>query len=315
VDYNWGLSFIIPGVMIAVMGFILFLFLVPYPEEVGLLSDDDEEAEATRREAAHITNSTSVESGSRGASPERSPVRRKLRRVEGQGDIEAIEDEGSPLIDSRNGNSSSEDMGAVSFMEALFIPGVIEFSLSLFFCKLVSYTFLYWLPMYIKASTTLDSKETAYLSTPFDLGGIAGAVVAGIVADRTGASGLTCIGMLIFTIPSMLIYYWFGTASYVMNVVLQIITGALVNGPYSLITTAVSADLGNRVTSSKALATVTAIIDGTGSIGAAVGPLIAGLLSKDWSYVFYMVMAADLVSLLLLLRIGKQEIHKIRNRS
>lgn len=48
------------------------------------------------------------------------------------------------------------------------------------------------------------------------------------------------------------------------------ICGALVNGPYALITTAVSADLGTQEAlrgNAKALATVTAIIDGTGSIG------------------------------------------------
>lgn len=35
-------------------------------------------------------------------------------------------------------------------MGALKIPGVIEFSLCLFFSKLVNYTFLFWLPLYIK---------------------------------------------------------------------------------------------------------------------------------------------------------------------
>jgi len=52
--------------------------------------------------------------------------------------------------------------------------------------------------------------------------------------------------------------------------VMLLITGAMVNGPYSLITTAVSADLGTHPTlhgNAKALATVSAIIDGTGSIG------------------------------------------------
>lgn len=29
VEYNWGLSFIVPGVIMGVCGFILFLFLVP----------------------------------------------------------------------------------------------------------------------------------------------------------------------------------------------------------------------------------------------------------------------------------------------
>ena len=57
--------------------------------------------------------------------------------------------------------------------------------------------------------------------------------------------------------------------------------GLLVNGPYALITTAVSAELGIHPSlrgSAKALATVTSIIDGTGSIGAAVGPFLAGAL-------------------------------------
>lgn len=42
------------------------------------------------------------------------------------------------------------------------------------------------------------------------------------------------------------------------------------NGPYALITTAVAADLGTQpslLTRARALATITAIIDGTGSFG------------------------------------------------
>ena len=65
--------------------------------------------------------------------------------------------------------------------------------------------------------------------------------------------------------------------------------------------------------SSKALATVTSIIDGTGSIGAAVGPFIASALApsnKDgnWDAVFYALMAADVLALLLLFRLVKHEI-------
>jgi len=79
--------------------------------------------------------------------------------------------------------------------------------------------------------------------------------------------------------------------------------GILVNGPYALITTAVSAELGTHSSlgdNSKALATVAAIIDGTGSIGAAVGPLLAGLVSEwsGWHNVFYMLMYANLMALL-----------------
>ena len=85
---------------------------------------------------------------------------------------------------------------------------------------------------------------------------------------------------------------------------LLLFVGLLVNGPYALITTAVSAELGVHPSlqgSSKALATVTAIIDGTGSIGAAVGPLIAGSLEGSENgprKVFYMLMVSDILALL-----------------
>lgn len=85
-----------------------------------------------------------------------------------------------------------------------------------------------------------------------------------------------------------------------------LIAGLLVNGPYALITTAVSAELGTHPSlgnNSKALATVTAIIDGTGSIGAAVGPLLAGVVAgwTGWHNVFYMLMVADMLALLVIL--------------
>ena len=80
------------------------------------------------------------------------------------------------------------------------------------------------------------------------------------------------------------------------------LVGFFVNGPYSLITTAISADLGTHPSlkgNSKALSTVTAIIDGTGSIGAAVGPLLTSFLSQyGWDRVFEMLIASDILALL-----------------
>ena len=93
-----------------------------------------------------------------------------------------------------------------------------------------------------------------------------------------------------------------------------------VNGPYALITTAVSAELGCHPSineRSNALATVTAIIDGTGSVGAALGPLFAAVLRTalpSWLAVFLMVMISNLLSLFCLLRITIKEIQKLRRR-
>ena len=98
-----------------------------------------------------------------------------------------------------------------------------------------------------------------------------------------------------------------------MNELLQFVAGVFVNGPYALITTAVSAELGTQIQSKSALATVSSIIDGTGSIGAAIGPSLSGIVaSVGWKYVFYMVMIADLFALISLLRISCREFRRLR---
>uniref|UniRef100_A0A0D9X4K5 Major facilitator superfamily (MFS) profile domain-containing protein n=1 Tax=Leersia perrieri TaxID=77586 RepID=A0A0D9X4K5_9ORYZ len=74
----------------------------------------------------------------------------------------------------------------------------------------------------------------------------------------------------------------------------------------------VSADLGTHSSlngNSRALATVTAIIDGTGSVGAAIGPLLTGYISsRSWSAVFTMLMAAALFAGLLLTQLVCSEL-------
>lgn len=44
------------------------------------------------------------------------------------------------------------------FRAACCIPGVATYAFTLFFCKLVAYTFLYWLPYYINSVTIASTK-------------------------------------------------------------------------------------------------------------------------------------------------------------
>lgn len=60
----------------------------------------------------------------------------------------------------------------------------------------------------------------------------------------------------------------------VINAVLLAATGFFIGGPSNMISSAISADLGRQDAlrgSQEALATVTGIVDGTGSMGAAGG--------------------------------------------
>lgn len=162
------------------------------------------------------------------------------------------------------------------------------------------------------AGEYLSDSTAGTLSTLFDVGGVVGGILAGHISDRIEARAVTAATFMYCAIPALFCYRAYGSISLSWNIALMFITGMLVNGPYALITTAVSADLGTHSSlngNSRALATVTAIIDGTGSVGAAVGPLLTGYISStSWSAVFTMLMGAALIAGLLLSRLVVAEI-------
>lgn len=158
----------------------------------------------------------------------------------------------------------------------------------------------------------LSHKSAGILSTIFDVGGVIGGVLAGYISDLIEARAVTSVVFLLLSVPALVFYRIYGSISMFTNIVLMFLSGLLVNGPYSLITTAVAADLGTQSIikgNSRALATVTAIIDGTGSVGAALGPLLAGYIStRGWNSVFFMLILSLSIAGLLLIQVVKTEI-------
>lgn len=266
-DYGWGWSFIFPGGLIVGGGILVYLFLVPYPEDIGFTQMEEKKP-------------TSLIDGGR---------------------------EGS----------------AIGLKEACMIPGVIPFALCLFFSKLVAYTFLYWLPFYLSQTKIggeyMSVKSAGNLSTLFDVGGIFGGILSGYISDRLNARALTASVFVYSTIPTLYLYNRYGGVSQTTNIVLMMVSGLFVNGPYALITTAVSADLGTHSSlrgDSRALATVASIIDGTGSLGAALGPLLTGFISNagGWQPVFRMLIIGAFLAGILLSSLAKTELCEIISR-
>ncbi|KAJ0965940.1 hypothetical protein J5N97_027078 [Dioscorea zingiberensis] len=228
-------------------------------------------------------------------------------------DLGNVEEVGLLEEGSKLDSSSAK---AIGFVEAWRLPGVAPFAFCLFFSKLVAYTFLYWLPFYIRhnavAGLQVSHKTAGMLSTIFDVGGVLGGISAGFISDRLGARAVTSIIFLVCSIPALVIYRMYGNVSMYFNMSLMFLSGYFVNGPYALITTAVAADLGTQDSikgNSRALATVTAIIDGTGSVGAALGPLLTGYIStRGWNSVFLMLVLATSLAIMFLIRIAKAEL-------
>ncbi|XP_047077667.1 putative glycerol-3-phosphate transporter 4 [Lolium rigidum] len=283
--YGWGWSFVVPGGLIALGGVLVFFFLAPYPEDVGFAPSPPKKAS------------------------------------------EASTDEEDRSSRSTAGGTGEDRRDAVGIRKAFSIPGVFTFAACLFFAKLVAYTFLYWLPFYLTQTAIggeyMSVTDAGYISVLFDVGGIIGGILAGFMSDQLDARATTAAIFMYLAIPSLYAFHAYGSTSKVTNIALMMISGLFVNGPYALITTAVSADLGTHKTlkgDSRALATVTAIIDGTGSLGAALGPFITGFISKTgWDSVFIMLIVCALIAGACLSGLVKSEIQQIiqnwRNRS
>ncbi|KAG6538548.1 putative glycerol-3-phosphate transporter 1 [Zingiber officinale] len=270
-EYGWGYSFVVPGFFIASIGLMVFFFLPVSPDKMGVENEETQEPEFAEKD-------------------------------------NIVE----PLLEGH----LIEKERAVGFLEAWRIPGVAPFALCLFFSKLVAYTFLYWLPFYISHTAVdgryLSDSTAGTLSTLFDVGGVVGGILAGHISDRLDARAITAASFIYCAIPALFFYRLYGSISLWWNIILMFVSGIFVNGPYALITTAVSADLGTHSSlngNSRALATVTAIIDGTGSVGAAIGPLLTGYIStRSWNAVFTMLMIAALVAGLLLTKLVVAEL-------
>ncbi|XP_019857467.1 PREDICTED: glucose-6-phosphate exchanger SLC37A2-like [Amphimedon queenslandica] len=285
--HDWGWSFLVPAFVMIFVGLLMFFFLVLDPKDVGLPPPEHHQA----REEPTVK-------------PLNDP-----KTSEGKEESKSSDEEHRPLLGSiQNGGKPK----AISLWRAALIPGVIEFALSLFFAKMVAYTFLFWLPYYVRYHTIggryIGDQKADLLSNLYDVGGIVGGIATGALSDVINARAVSCVIMMYLAVPTLFAYRFAGGISLGTTIALILFCGLFINGPYALITTAVSGDLGTHKSlkdNQKAKATVTAIIDGTGSLGAALGPLVTGFISDQfgWDSAFYVLMGSCFISSLMLTRL------------
>uniref|UniRef100_A0A3P8TC47 Sugar phosphate exchanger 3 n=1 Tax=Amphiprion percula TaxID=161767 RepID=A0A3P8TC47_AMPPE len=183
---------------------------------------------------------------------------------------------------------------AISFLQAFCLPGVLPYSLAYACLKLVNYSFFFWLPFYLSSNYRWKETEADRLSVWYDVGGIIGlfekiteilisnlsceretsrGTVQGLISDFMGKRA-PVLALSLALAMGALVGYSRSPNDQVINAVLLATTGFFIGGPSNMISSAISADLGRQEAlrgSKEALATVTGIVDGTGSIGAAAG--------------------------------------------
>ncbi|XP_068611262.1 sugar phosphate exchanger 3 [Brachionichthys hirsutus] len=259
--YGYEYAFLLTSVVQLAGGVVVFFGLLTSPKEIGLNSEAgtglgvmEGDADSQRP----LVSDDEVEVYSREQKPDESPA---------------------------------PPPRAISFCQAFCLPGVLPYSLAYACLKLVNYSFFFWLPFYLSNNYGWKEAEADRLSVWYDVGGIAGGTVLGLISDIMGKRAPILVVSIVLAVGA-LVGYSRSPNDEVVNGALLAITGFFIGGPSGLITSAVSADLGRQEVlrgSRDAMATVTGIVDGTGSIGAAGGQYLVSLIQSKlgWMWVFY----------------------------
>lgn len=189
-----------------------------------------------------------------------------------------------PLINHQNSRP-------IGFFQAVLLPGVIMYSLCYACLKMVNYSFLFWLPFYLTNKFKWSESVADQISVWYDVGGIFGGIIGGYISDVIKKRSVVIFVLLTLALPSLYIFSD-SSESKLMNAFLMSIVGFFIGGAANMISATITADLGKQGAiqgNKEGLATVTGIVDGTGSVGAALGQLFVPLIQSrfDWFYVFY----------------------------
>jgi sugar phosphate permease len=161
-------------------------------------------------------------------------------------------------------------------------PALWCYGASYFFVKFIRYTLLFWLPFYLAKELGYDERIAAHLSNAFEVGGIAGVIVIGILSDRMrrfSRSALALLWLLGLAV-ALLAYGQLAHQGTLTNIVLLALVGAALFGPDSLVSGAIAQDAGDGHAASMA----TGFVNGVGSVGAMLQGLLVPVITSRWGW-------------------------------
>ncbi|KAL8558584.1 hypothetical protein ACOMHN_032517 [Nucella lapillus] len=284
VGHGYEYAFLLTSSMLLAGSIVVFFGLVTSPEEVDLQEDSNNLGQVNQlfqNDNFEISDpSTSFKNVIRPQEAATEPVRQD------------------------NGHASLQ---AISFLQAVFLPGVISYSLCFACLKLVLYVFYFWLPFYLASSYGWTESTADRLSLWFDVGGIVGATVCVFLMSRFTKTALIIVPMMLVSIPLLYVYGILKLGKDpTFNVALLFCLGSLLSGSSNPLSAAVSADLSQREAlqgSTKSMSTVTGILEGSGTVGAALGQIAVPYLNAGFGRdsMFYFLMVAVSLSVLSIL--------------
>ena len=225
--------------------------------------------------------------------------------------------------DSNNNNHiDNTNAPKLTFTQALLVPGVSSYAFAHAFTKYVNYTCFFWLPYYLYIELNYTASYSDTISTIYDLGSVIGSIMCGYLSDVLHMRIIIISVFALLSCASIILYNTFHPAFLLYNIeptspiyssVIMLLSGVLVGGPAGLLPSACTAELCNSNNLKHSTGTITGIVDGMGSFGGGVGPVLVAYLSVhySWSSVFYTLTVSMLCTLLALSPLLYNEIRTI----
>lgn len=308
--FTWTWNFCTIGIIVGVCGILNLLFLIDNPAKVDIIID---KPNLDNQNSAEFDNESilihKVVNGRHKkyiiSSKSMFKTKKDITELEDLSKKEPLLISSSKNIDISNLNKTiennrkagdketsliSESAKGISFWSAWLIRGVIPFALCISFVKFSTYGVLYWLPTYAREKLDYTNQEAGLLAISYDVGVVIGSIALGMCSDMVYSKrSLIALPSLVLGSITFFNVTSLTTDTQVMGIVIIFIVGFCVGGVFNIIAATASTDMAKTVKdNSKALSTISGIMDGSGSFGAAIGSFVIGEIARrSWDAVFY----------------------------
>ena len=208
--------------------------------------------------------------------------------------IVALEDEPPAAPGAVPGGHPSFETARI-YVRMLGDPEVWTVAVGALFSKVIRYSFLFWLPLYMTQKLEYGAGEAGYTSSLFELAGFGGALVGGYFSDKFMQSRrLPVAAMMMWGLagacwlhPTLAGLGHVGVAASVCLI------GIMNYGPDTLLQGAASQDVGARWGVGKA----SGFVDGVSSVGQLFSSYLVGYVAQHygWNSVFYLFVVLALL--------------------
>ena len=180
IGMSWMWTYIVASCIVAFMGLMYLLLMVPHPSLVGIDIKEFEDENF---------NDTQLLSSDFGTAHEEINQTQKEQHTT---DVFVMPD------NYEEEKVKEPPARAVTFFSAWLIPGVAAYAISSFALKVNIFGILFWFPTYSEGALEFGSADKALISTMYGVGCICGSILLGLLSDFTyGKRGPVCFLSLI----------------------------------------------------------------------------------------------------------------------